>query len=221
MAAVGSLSGLASRDTGAVLDAIRSALGDPSIEVREKATYELGMLGVIVPTSQPDAASILIPLLASREVARVRAKAAWGMCYFGVDGRRHSPETGPDVVPALVAALDDPDVDVRRTAAVILGSTTFIAGGGKISAWDQRKGSIIPALDAATADDDEAVREESALALFALGRRDPVVIELIEQAVDDPARSQKSKFESALQGWEAEQEASAAVEPADPSDSAP
>jgi HEAT repeat protein len=203
------------------LNAIRSALDDRSIEVREKATFELGMLGVIVPASQPAVASILIPLLASREDPRIRVKAAWGMCYFGADGRRHPPGAGPDVVPALVAALDEPDVDVRRAAAAILGQTTSIAQGGEISVWDQRKDSIIPALDVATTDEDRGVREESALALFAFGRRDPVVIELIERAVDDPARSQNARFGSALRKWEDEKEAKDAVESVDLEDGAP
>src|SRR5262249_27854816 len=66
-AAVDSLAGLADRDTRAVLNAIQSALADPSVEVRQAAAQELGMLGVIVPATQPDVASILIPLLASRE----------------------------------------------------------------------------------------------------------------------------------------------------------
>jgi hypothetical protein len=220
-AAAGSLAGLADRDTGAVINAIRSALADPSVVVRQAATRELGMLGVIVPATQPDAASILIPLLAGREDPRVRVKAAWGMCYFGVDHRRHPPGAGPDVVPALVAALHDPDVDVRRTAAVILGSTTFDARGRAISSWDRRKDSIIPALKAAIDDVDKAVREESALALFALGQRDLVIIELIEQAVRDPARSQKSGFESALKEWQVERETKDPVEPDTPEDGAP
>jgi HEAT repeat protein len=193
-AAVDSMVGLASRDTGAVISAFRSALADPSVTVRLTATQQLGMLGVIVPQTQPDVALILIPLLASEQDARVRAKAAWALCYFGVDRRRHPPNLGPDVAPALVAALHDPDVDVRRTAAHILGLTVNTQGGG-ISSWDQRKESIIPALRAAIADDDKETRENSALALFALGQREPVVIELIEQAARDPARFRRAEFE--------------------------
>ena len=104
------------------------------------------MLGVIVPATQFDAASILIPLLASREESRVRVNAAWAICYFGKDRDRHPPGAGPDVVPALVAALHDPHVDVRRAVAVILGLTTFDPRGRRITAWDRRKDSIIPAL---------------------------------------------------------------------------
>jgi HEAT repeat protein len=210
-AAVLSLAGLANCETGAVIDAIRSALADPSVEVRQAAARELGILGATVPETQADVASILIPLLASREDARVRVQAASGMCYFGTDSRRRPAGAGPDVVPALVAVLDDSDVDVRRTSASVLALTTFAGRGRKLSAWDRRKDSIIPALKKALADADKAVREESALALFAFGEREGAVIELIEQAVGDPGRSQKSDFELALKVWQGEREAKDAI----------
>ncbi|MHC5539091.1 HEAT repeat domain-containing protein [Singulisphaera rosea] len=205
-AAVGSLIGLAVRDSDAVLKALRSALADPSLLVRQAATQELGMLGVDVPATQREVASILMPLLASREDSRVRVKAVWGMTYFGADSRRRPPGAGPDVVPALVAALRDPDVDVRRTAAIVLGSTTADARGRKISRWELRKRAIIPAMNASISDEDKAMREEAALALFAFGQRDSVVLELIEQAASNPARSQKSRFDSVLEEWENEEE---------------
>jgi HEAT repeat protein len=220
-AAVGSLASLAGCDMGAVVDAIRSALADPSVDVREAAAWELGWLGVVLPEAQPDAASILMPLLAGRDDPRVRVKAAQALSLFGVDGRRHPPGAGPDVAPALAAALRDPEVDVRRAAAAILGLTTRGARGRAISAWDKRKDSIVPALDAALSDDDEAVREDSALALFALGRRAPGVVELIEQAARDPNRPTRSKFELALRAWEAEQEVLAPAEPPSSEDSTP
>ncbi len=209
-AAVGSLAGFAEQDMGAVLEAIRSALADSSVEVRQTAARELGNLGVLLPRSQPDAASILIPLLASREDPRVRVQAAWGMARFDQDYRRGA---GPDVVPALVAALSDREVDVRRAAAIILGLTHPDAQGRAVSAWDQRKDSILPSLVAAISDADKAVWEDSALALFAMGRRDPAVIERIEQAARDPARPQKSRFESALKEWQTEREASDPLDP--------
>ncbi len=216
-AAVGCLAGLAERDTGAVLNAIESALKDRSVAVRETAARELGMLGGTVPATQSDAAAILIALLASREESRVRVKAAWAMCHFGADRRRHPPGAGPDVVPALVAALHDPHVDVRRAVTVILGLTTIDPRGGRISAWDLRKDSITPALYAAISDDDKTVQEDAALALFVLGKRDVVVIELIEQAAGDPARSPKSEFESALEKWRRERETKPPVDSAAPS----
>jgi|GEM_PF-6763694 len=211
-AAVGSLAGLAEWDVEAVVAALRSALSDPSVEVRQTAARELGMLGVSQPKTQPEVARILEKVLASREDPRVRIKAAWGMCYFGVDQRRHPPGSGPDVVTVLIAALSDPEIEVRQAAAIILGSTTDIRGR-PISSWARRKAMIIPALEAAIADNYAVVREESALALFSLGQRDLVAIELIEQAAHDPARSQKARFESALSEWQSEQETEKPVEP--------
>ncbi len=113
-AAVDSLSGFADRDRRPVIDAIRSALADSSVEVRESAAWRLGFAGVTYPESQPEVASLLIPLLASKDDSRVRVNAAEGLSIFGVDRRRHPRGTGPDVVPALVAALRDPDVTVRQ-----------------------------------------------------------------------------------------------------------
>ena len=43
-AAVGSMASLAGQDTAGVIDAIRSALTDSSVEVRQAAAWELGML---------------------------------------------------------------------------------------------------------------------------------------------------------------------------------
>lgn len=200
-------------DTEAVINAIRSALSDPSIEVRVNAAGTLGSLGFTIPTTQSDAASILIPLLASREDARVRVKAARGLGLLGVD-RRHSPAVGPDVVPALVTALQDPEVDVRRTVSIYLGLTTLDARGKKTSSWDQRKDSIIPALNVSIADEDVAVRVASALALFAMGQRNAAIIELIEQGVHDQDPTRRSRSVSALEEWENEQAADNPVDPA-------
>jgi len=220
-AAVGALASLAAPDTDAVVNAFLAALADPAVEVREEAAQGLGWLGVMVPATQPDAASVLVPLLAGGEDPRVRIAAARAMALFGVDSRRHPPGAGPDVAPALAAALRDPEVDVRRAAAAILGLTTSDARGRAISAWDRRKDSIVPALDAAISDVDAAVRGDAALALFALGGRDPGVIALIKRAAGDPNRTTNTKFESMLSTWEAEQEATIPVETPAPEGAAP
>jgi HEAT repeat protein len=213
--AVGSLAGLG-KDPKPVLKAIRSALADPSVEVRQAAARGLGQLALIVPTSQSDVASILIPLLASREEPRVRVTAAWTLGLFGSDQRRHPAGAGPDVVPALIAALSDPEVDVRRAAITTLGSTSYDARSRVISVWEKRKDSILPYLVTATSDGDKTTRENSALALFAMGNRDPAIIQLIEQVASDPARSQQSKFELALKEWQTERKTSAPVGPDSP-----
>lgn len=202
--AIASMVSLAACDTPAVIRAIRLALADPSAQVRLTATQQLGRLGYVVPLTQLDVASILIPILASREDSRIRVSAAWGLS-FGVDDRRYPPDAGPDVVPALLRALKDPDVDVRREAAHMLGLTRPDSEERAISSWARRKDSIIPGLTRTTADPDKETRENAALALFAFGHRDRFVIDLIEQAVLDPSRdySQKVAFESALNDWRA------------------
>jgi HEAT repeats len=201
-AAVRTLVVLTGPDRGAVIAALRSALDDPCWKVRHAAALELGTLGLEIPETQPVVASLLSPVLAGREDSRVRTGAAWALFFFGRDSRRQPPESGPDVIPPLLAALHDQDVDVRRTAAVILGQTS--SQGRTLSAWDQRKDSIIPALKLAIADDDKATREDSALALFAFGMRDILIIKLIAQAASDPDRSEKAEFVSAMKAWQAE-----------------
>ncbi len=210
-AAMNALSGLAKRDKEAVIATIQSALADPSIEVRQAAAWELGQLGLLIPESQPRIAAILIPLLAGREDPRVRAKAAWGMCLFGQDSQRHS--TCPDLFPALLAALNDPEVEVRRALVDILGTTSSDSSGQKVLRWDKRKDAILSALKAAIDDTDKTIRENAALALFDIGMREPVLIELIKQAGRDPARVQKSRFVSALEEGEKERESKNPVEP--------
>ena len=85
-----------------------------------------------------------------------------------------------------------------------LADVTLEAARAKASTKLDGAGATPEARASATA---EQVREDAALALFALGSRDSFVIERIEQAAGDPARSRKSKFESALQEWRIEREA--------------
>jgi HEAT repeat protein len=202
LTAVRTLVGLTGLHRTAVIAALRSALADQSWEVRHAAALELGILGREIPETQPAVASILIPILAGPDDSRVRIGAAWALYFFGRDPAPQPPESGPDVVPALVAALQDRAVEVRRTAAVIFGRTR-INQGRALSLWDQRKDSIIPALKLAIADDDKETRENIALALFAFGSREIVIIKLIVQAAGDPARTtEKSEFASAKTDWE-------------------
>jgi HEAT repeat protein len=203
-AAVKSFARLADVDTGLVMSAIRSALADPCVEVREKAAWDLGMIATFFPLTRPDVASILIPLLASEQHSRVRVSAAWALT-FDVDGRRQPGGAGPDVVPALVAALNDADVEVRRAAAAILGSGACDQTGKQLSSWYSRKDSIILALAKAVSDDDMTVREDSALALFTFGQRDLRLIELLEHAARIPFRSEWTRFKYALEVWQVEE----------------
>ncbi|WP_165224042.1 HEAT repeat domain-containing protein [Aquisphaera insulae] len=216
--AVSSLTNLVSWDEPAVVGAIRSALEDPAIAVRREAAWQLGILGMTVPTSQPEAASLLVPLVAGRDDPAVRIKAIEALCLFGKDGNRHPPETGPDVVPPLVAALRDPEVEVRRAAAMVLGHDERSPKGGRVSWWETRKESIIPALQRSLTDDDRTVREDAALALFVMGRREPILKERMQDAASNPDRRSIRPFEEGLEQWQAEQDPG---QPAVPKDDAP
>ncbi len=199
--------GLGPRDAETLVAAMQAALGDPVVGVRRAAAERLGMFAVGQLEIQADVATILMGVLASREDPGVRAKAISGLWVFGLD-RRRGPAC-PDVVPALVAALRDPEVVVRRWAAVILGRTTIDAQCRPVSDWDLRKAAILPAVERALMDEDREMREEAALALFGLGRRDPALIELIEKGDGDPNRARQLRFQRAVAAWKEESEITA------------
>ncbi|HEY2156725.1 MAG TPA: HEAT repeat domain-containing protein [Isosphaeraceae bacterium] len=207
-AALGSTtSGLGRRDAETFLGALRAALNDPSVGVRRAAAEQLGMLAAVQPETQADVAPILLRVLASREEPSVRAKAIAGVWLFGMD-RRRDPAC-LDVVPDLVAALRDPEVEVRRMTADVLGRTTIDSRCRPVSDWDLRKATIIPTIERALTDEDRTMREESALALFGLGRRDPAIIELMEKGAGDPDRRRQYRFAKAITAWKEESEIAA------------
>jgi HEAT repeat protein len=204
--AAGSLATLADGDLITIMRALRSATADPSTNVRQAAAWELGNVGWLVPKAQTEAASILIPLMVGQDEPTVRMQAASALALFGNDRKRFPPQAGPDVVPALLAALRDQNVEVRRRAASILGQSTFNGRSRSVSSWSLRKAAIVPALKLAMSDVDRVVQDESALALFALGDRDPLVIEGIERAANDSAQAKTSRFRSALEQWRNDEE---------------
>lgn len=218
-AAIGSLAGLASCDLPATLAALRSGLADPADPVRLAAVREWGMLGVLVPPAQPEAAAALAGILATSHNSPLRVGAVRGLSLFGADARRHPRATGPDVTPALVAALGDPDVAVRRAAAEVLGRPTVDARSRPVSPWSDRRDRLIPPLLAALDDADPLVRGNAALALFALGRRDAALRPPLEEAIADPGRPRRVIFTAALATWQAEDDAADLTqpEPANPS----
>jgi hypothetical protein len=205
--------GLGRRDAETLIEAYRTALSDPAVAVRRAAAERLGMFAVGEPEIQADVATILMGVLASREDPGVRAKAISGLWVFGLD-RRRGPDC-PDVVPALVATLRDPAVEVRRKAAEVLGRTTIDTQCRPVSDWDLRKATILPAIERALMDEDRTMREEAALALFGLGRREPGLIELIEKGAGDTDRARQHRFAEAIAAWKEESEPKAAAEEAD------
>jgi HEAT repeat protein len=74
--------------------------------------------------------------------------------YFGIIHKG-----GETAVPALVEALNDPEIDVRRAAAEALGSF-----GGEAA-------PALPALRRATADKDPDVAREAGIAIVKLQQK--------------------------------------------------
>jgi HEAT repeat protein len=192
----------------AALEAFKVALSDSSLEVRMTAIRQLGGLGYITRETQTEVAPILAEILASEQDGRVRVAAVWAMSSFGKDFRRDV--AGPDVVPALLGALRDAEVKVRRVAAYNLTSTQTQT----ISAWTTRKDAIIPACRKAMKDTDEEVRDHAAVALFFLGERDPEIIPVLEEGGRSADASRSRHCKEVLAAWKAESEPTVPGDPA-------
>lgn len=202
IAALGSFFGLVPSDASIVLNRFREALRDPSIELREAAAVQLGYLGLDHPQA---VAPILMSVISSEDDPGVRVIAVQSIGLFGVDDRGYSRGQCPDVVPALLAASRDPEVKIRQKAVSVLSLTRGRLPTGLItSRWALRKPAILPVLGAALTDADEPTREGAALALFALGRRESAIIDIIERVANDADRRPKSDFEWALWRWNQE-----------------
>jgi HEAT repeat protein len=208
--------------TSTALESLKAGLSDPSVEVQETAVRMLGMLGVlagetesvvIARETQSELALILTEILASQQDVRLRVTAAWAMSYFGKD-KSYQNGGCPDVVPALLGALRDPSVEVRRAATTILGRTTPDARGKWVTAWSLRKSTIIPACRQALTDADEEVRDHAAVALFWLGERDPEIITILEEVGLSENSLRGHRFQEALDAWKAESAPALAEDPA-------
>ena len=95
---------------------------------------------------------------------------------------------GKECVPALVRALNDPDVQMRRNADLVM---IFLAGGyGEKTKVDIRE--ALPALIKATADSDTHVRSWAALAISEIGpdakEAVPILIKLLKDS-DEGSRN--------------------------------
>jgi HEAT repeat protein len=183
---------------------LKAALLDPVVEVREVAAFQLGGLGIVVRETQHEVAAILAETLASPQDVRVRIKAAGAMFLFGKDDRRAG--AGPDVVPALIGALRDPEIKLRRASASYLGSTTFDARSRRVSSWISRRDAIIPACRAALSDHDEEVRDNATLALFWLGVRDREIIASLEAEGRSLSPILAHGYRDASEAWRVENE---------------
>jgi HEAT repeat protein len=110
----------------------QSATRDPRREVRISAVRTLATIG-------PEAVPTLIQVLKKESEWIARADAAEGLAAYG--------HAAGETVPALVAALRDPQVPVRIRAVEALGR---IGGGDE---------ETVKALEGMSEDDDEYVRK--------------------------------------------------------------
>jgi beta-lactamase regulating signal transducer with metallopeptidase domain len=91
-------------------------------------------------------------------------------------------DSSPDAIPGLIAALKDPDPQVREKAALGLG-------------WRSDPRALTP-LITALRDRDSQVREKAALALGSLA--DPRAIAPLEEALSDPDSQDREKVATGL-----------------------
>jgi HEAT repeat protein len=204
--AIGEVYWFESQDPDAILPTLRNALKDPETTVRMAAAQSLWMAARQSPHLQLQATEELFKVLASRDLADVRKKAAWGLCSVGWDNRMRS-HPGPDVIPALIVALSDTDTEVRKTVALLLRYTDFDSQSlSSISRWKSRRATILPALIAAKTDTDEAVRLEVALGLFQMGKRDGWTRTMIEKSAVVEDNSSRRQAAQSLQEWDKEEE---------------
>ncbi len=130
---------------------------DPSSVVRVVATHSLARLAQ-QGRREPELQRVLAGIAADAPDAYQRWKATFGLGWL------------PGQAPALVALLDDPDVDVRRQAATSLGH--------------QADPVALEPLIATLRDPNSFLRTTGAQALGEL--RDPRAIPALRQALEDP-----------------------------------
>jgi beta-lactamase regulating signal transducer with metallopeptidase domain len=91
-------------------------------------------------------------------------------------------DSRPDAIPGLIAALNDPDPQVREKAALGLG-------------WRSDPRALSPLVNALR-DEDAQVREKAAIALGSLA--DPRAVAPLEAALDDPDAQVREKAAAGL-----------------------
>ena len=141
------------------------AIGDPSPRVRSAAVGALVRAGTVAAATDAWRRTI------DDESPAVRRRTA--ELAPALDARGHR---GADLVPLLVARLDDGDTTVIEAAAFALGElgTTAVENGG-----------VGALASAATGHDDALAREAAVAALGALG--DPAGLPAVLQACRDKA----------------------------------
>ena len=173
----------------AVPGLVRS-LDDPEPSVRIQAAGALAQIG-------PPAADATPRLLEqARHDANQDARAAAVSALARID-----PDVAVTLVPASAHALADADVQVRRTAAVVLGSFGAVAR------------AAVPALVQALGSDDALLRNRAAGALGSIGIPAEVVVPALTRALDDREDIVRHAAAAAF-AFNLPGDASAAAEPA-------
>ena len=188
----------------ALLPALRTALKDPDVVVRRRAVSGLGIVAEQYDDLRHQAAVELAKVLAGQDDAEVRKAAAWSLGYL--ERNQMTSNMAPDFVMALVNALSDRNVEIRRYVASILGEAHTAQAGQPRSIWANRKALIVPALLAAKIDPDDGVRLEVALGLFQFGKRDDWTRSMLEKATTDSDKSRRRQAAQSLQEWDKEEE---------------
>lgn len=134
-----------------VIRAISAALYDANIGVRQDAVFVLGKFARNGIVSAPKEAvpSLIAMLRDSKQGAEVRQDAVEVLAHIGPGAA--------DAVPALIAALRDPESFIRRDVAWALGDMGAVATGA------------VPALMTALRDPEWSVRFAAAFALGEIG----------------------------------------------------
>lgn len=131
---------------GETADALRTALQDKDVRVRQNAAWSLGQTG---PAGMSEGAVRDLSKLLRDADALARRDAAMALSKAG--------EHAKDAVGELAGVLGDEEVTVRQYAAMALGNLGTRADAAT---------SVVPALRKALADGDPLVREFVALALL-------------------------------------------------------
>jgi HEAT repeat protein len=94
----------------------RGQLQSSSSSVRQAAASALGAIGPKAEVSVSDLLSRL-----RHDSPNVAAASAWALGYIYTDAARNPKPIDPEVIPALIQALDNSDHEVRRYAAYAIG----------------------------------------------------------------------------------------------------
>ena len=182
------------------------ALNDQDAQVRREAVAVLGYLKC------PEALQALNAIVAGDPSPEVRRAAA------GAIGFANDAATLAAVLPALLAALDDPEWQVREEAATTLGKVRLQdAAPNLIAALDDaywqvrlraarslgrlKSSAALPGLIAALTHTISNLRKEAALALGEIAS--PLALQALQVAAEDPDPEVRKSARLAIQQTQA------------------